>query len=205
MSSTTLAKVALCQDTVDYESLLASLSIAKELLDCDTSGNVLDGAAVQIFEKLFNQVELDMNGDPVLPSTKPNVWYKPVNLEDGLTADLTCFTDLELYYYDKVCSFNKCPFKPAKAAGCVAIAYGVVNAAMASFGYDEITSETTFKDVAGTFAAYLSNNGSLYSILGAKLDVVLNVINAFCDVLIQRISAKRYLRKVALLVSECDL
>lgn len=204
MSSTTLAKIALCQDTVDYESLLASLSLAKELLDCDSAGNTAANAATQIFEKLFNDEKLDNMGMPFVPAV-PNVWYFTGVNTTAKGDDLSCFKDLGLYYYDKSCGTASCPFKPVESA-CINVAIALLNNSLD--GSYEITigdDETgTFAYIADAFAAYLSG-GAGVNLTMVPLDDVMNVVRAFCEILIQRVSARRYVRKVALSVNECDL
>jgi len=71
--STTLIKRSLCEDAADYESLLASLALVKNILDCDSNGNVAAGPAHDILEKLFD------NGD----SNNNALWFSA----DGLAAD----------------------------------------------------------------------------------------------------------------------
>lgn len=55
--STILAKRALCEDAADYEGLLATMSLVKNIIDCDNNGRVANGPSAQILTKLFN------NGD----------------------------------------------------------------------------------------------------------------------------------------------
>jgi hypothetical protein len=50
--SQTLANRSLCDDTANYENLLASLAIVRSVLDCDPSGNFASGVGATILSKL---------------------------------------------------------------------------------------------------------------------------------------------------------
>lgn len=118
-----LARRSNCEDPSDYESLLASLSMVKSVIDCDQNGH-LTGPSVDILSKLFRHG--DGNGNVL--------WYSDVGVDkndmaligpdDELLSDITdetpysCFRDTEIFFYGKKCNFNKCIFEVAKK-GCI--------------------------------------------------------------------------------------
>lgn len=119
-----LARRSGCEDPSDYESLLASLSMVKSVIDCDQNGH-LTGPAIDILSKLFRHGDEDGNV----------LWYSDVGVaKDGNTpligpdgSELTgisdqnpysCFKDTEIFFYGKKCNFNKCIFE-VKKTGCI--------------------------------------------------------------------------------------
>lgn len=113
--SISLLKKSLCQDTSNYEGLLASLSIIKGLLDCDENGNVSDGPAKELLLQLFEYGE---DGNVLWFSANGlDKEQNPISGPDGVelntsSGPYSCFKNTEIYYYGKSCSMDKCLWKP---------------------------------------------------------------------------------------------
>lgn len=163
--STTLVQRSLCSDAPDYETLLASLALAKSILDCDSDGNVIDGPGSQILTELFG--------------VEAGVWPK------------ACFFDLEIYYYLKNCSMSSVTWQPTIVAG------DCIDNALPKLGLTGLNQ--TFKVFMDAVVDYF-NNG-----LMKTLEDVIVVLNAVCQVLAQKSEAKRHLRKIGMVVGDCDL
>jgi hypothetical protein len=174
--SSTLVNRSLCADATEYEAVLSSLSVVRSLLDCDGSGNI-EGVSVTLLTKMF--------------STTNNVPDGEGGYINGAWVDASnniCSGELPLYVYGKDCSFLECQWAP--------ISNDCINDAIAIVGggpYD------TFKEMYDAFATYLG------APLGETLTDVLTVLIAMCDILVQRVTANRSLRKTSITVNECDL
>jgi hypothetical protein len=211
--STILAKRALCEDAADYEGLLSTMSLVKNIIDCDTNGRVANGPSSQILTKLFN------NGD----ATGNVLWFSPDGQDaDGYTlidpdgyeviAPYTCFGNFSIYFYSKACGFDNSQWGPTIDAciiEAITIAFeglGGVDGATAptldsyTGPFINISEYTGFKDIAELLSAYLGSG-----ITTETLEDILNVISAFCDMLKQRVSIGRILNKTALTIGDCDL
>lgn len=115
--SSILLKRSLCTDPVDYESLLASLSVVKSVLDCDVDGHPAEGPALDILKKLFKFG--DENGNALWYSAEgKNEAGEPLNNVDLDALPYSCFKNTDIYFYGKDCDFNKCPVEVNKV-GCI--------------------------------------------------------------------------------------
>lgn len=296
--STLLAKRSLCEDPRDYEGLLATLSVAKSLLDCDENGKVATGAAMEILEKYFNH-----GSDIILgPSGEPSflLWFSPdgkdvddesltvtgnleLEFDQSLQPEITfssngntresisCFTNLPIYYYGKECSLSSTSWKP-KYNTCIMEAVEIVLNRLDSYARDtdsitdyvtdkqydisvesdpnspefgkitgysagtginqhyklvnaagdvdgdllienvtDMVTDFSFKKIAELFSLYLGQAETNMTgineqnIFRFDLDDLLKVISAFCDIVMQKVQAKRLMRKIAITVGECDL
>jgi hypothetical protein len=222
MSSTTLAKASLCKNTVDYESLLASISIVKEILDCDTEGKVASGPSTDILKKLFEIGDgtgvywYTLNGtDDGKPKSVSNNWLLDNNMDEfdvNTTFPYSCFEPIKIAFYAKNCHIECCDFTPS------ALSDECVKNAFLYLGLATDGSES-FEDVIDAFAQFLSGQSNSASntniceaddlavppIVIAQLDDTQNILRAFCLFIRQMVATNRYIRKVALTVSECDL
>ncbi|QKF94864.1 FG-GAp repeat protein [Fadolivirus algeromassiliense] len=93
---------SLCKK-VNYQTLLASLSMAKTILECNVSNNVdIDSVGVNILIQLFGPT---------------GEWYNP---------NMSCFDDLTIYYNNKSCGTTGIVWQPT-ITDCIAEATTVVN------------------------------------------------------------------------------
>lgn len=210
--SSTLIKRALCMDPADYESLLASLSVVKSVLDCDTAGNVAEGPATDILKKLFEYGDTpEVNGSAVLWFSKdgkhttnedPAVNFHLAgadgerDVSGNLVTAYKCYEDFSIFYYKKGCDLGECEWKP-KPNDCLDKAIDIVNAVIET----DIPANPTFTEIACGFSCYL---GKELASTKPPLADAIAVIDAFCSVLIERASTKRSLNKAALTINDCD-
>jgi hypothetical protein len=86
-----LFRRSLCEDAQDYEGLLENMSVVMATLDCEENGNIVESQpGVMILSKLFNDVD--------------GLW-KPANV--------SCFSDRKVFYYDKSCNMASKPYEPS--------------------------------------------------------------------------------------------
>ena len=219
MASNTLIKQALCRDPSDYESLLASLSIVRTLLDCDPNGNVVEGAATDILKKLFKGIEQFTadegdccNNDGFTDLEGAGAWTK-FDENCVLVPGSSCFKNLCIYFNTKVCWPGVCPWRII-CDPCIEEALEI-SICMTNMGCDELC----FTDIAECFAKYLGcqilNPGTCSPDptlqhdpncpeIGEPLHDVLVVLDALCSIVKQKAEAKRILKKALLTITNCD-
>lgn len=155
MANINLIKQALCQDPADYESLLASLSIVRALLDCDKDGHVVEGAATDILQKLFKGIEQftadegDCCGDQAdgfVDLDGAGAWTK---FDENGDLVESCFRNLCIYFNTKVCWPGVCPWRII-CDPCIEEALDISNC-MTDMGCEDLC----FTDIAECFAKYL--------------------------------------------------
>lgn len=206
--STHLAKSTLCQDTADYNSLLANLSMAMELIDCDSSGNIANGPGVSILEKMFHY---GTDGNETDGPSGELIWYScsgsaffGTPQDSIITLDgRSCFKNLDVSYYGKDCSIGTTPFIIDTSDPCYQAASVIVSGSADKCGniLGDLSGNTSFDQIADSFANWLGYlEGS-----SKPLNDVITVIKGFCNVIQQRVKAKKYLTKVALTISGCEL
>jgi hypothetical protein len=106
MANITLIKQALCQDPADYEGLLSTLSIVRNLLDCDKEGHVIANVGTDILQKLFWSTEIasydECHCSTSMPLGPKNMWFNPMCPGDSW------FRDLCVYFNAKACWPGAC-------------------------------------------------------------------------------------------------
>lgn len=230
MSSSELAQLSLCH-SIDYDALLASMSLVKTILECDADGNIdLGSAAVDIMKELFGTFT---------PGTTPGLEYI---YTDGLAgmwididvtspaaggalspANMSCFDDLYLYYFNKTCGTSSVLWNPEINA-CVREAIYLIKAA----DYAALAASTPMYIPLGFAVPFLVDPydaspydgfyglAALFSIAfvraisNANVDAVsyshaLTIISGFCELLKARIEMNRKLHKLQLTINSCDL
>jgi hypothetical protein len=213
-----LIKRALCEDPSDYESLLASLSVVKNLLDCDEDGLIVDSTATDILRKLFKD---DGTGNGVwttfdLNPTDPDTTDDPEapNTNYGAVVE-SCFRDLNLYYNEKDCGISPCEWKVI-CNPCIEEAQNLTGL----FPTESLCEDLSFSEMANAFARYLgclpggeddqkylANLGGNQKPFDGKnepLEDVLKVLDALCDIVKQKATFKRILHKASLTITDCD-
>jgi hypothetical protein len=105
-----LLRRSLCEDSADYESLIANMSIVLNTLDCNEDGKViLTQPGAIILKNMFDPTET-VEG-----------------ISDGFWKD--CFGDRNVYYYDKSCGYQSKIYEPASGSDpCVEEAKTIVGA-----------------------------------------------------------------------------
>jgi hypothetical protein len=89
-----LLRRSLCEDSADYESLIANMSIVLNTLDCDSSGQIIMTQPGSIILKnMFDPTE-------TVPGTPDGFWKG-------------CFSDRNVYYYDKSCGQKSKAYLPS--------------------------------------------------------------------------------------------
>lgn len=207
MASNTLIKQALCRDPSDYESLLASLSIVRTLLDCDPDGNVVEGAATDILKKLFKGIEQFTedegeccDNDGFIDLEGAGAWTK---FDENGNLLESCFNNLCIYFNTKNCWPGVCPWRII-CDPCIEEALDISNC-FTELGCEDLC----FTDIAECFAKYLGclilNPGvGNKPEVGEPLHDVLVVLDAFCAIIRQKAEAKRLLKKALLTITNCD-
>ncbi|ARF09788.1 hypothetical protein Indivirus_3_37 [Indivirus ILV1] len=197
-----LAKRALCSDPSDYESLLPSITIIKNLLDCDSAGNTEEGVAPQLISKLF---------------CDPDGAWANVSGNTGIQFE-SCFNETTVYYNKKSCNgdvpLGNVVWEPeisSSLAACVDKAFTVLGGATGTVqptagnytgAENDPAAYKTFKAVADLFAAYLSTVSNAPN--NYPLEDVIKVLDCLCELVEQKISINRVLRKTAFTIDHCD-
>ena len=179
-------------DCTNYESLLPSLVMIKTTLECDSNG-MITGIGYDIIKKLFH------NGHC---HKKPNGWFDFEFICDKLHI-YSCFKNKKIYYNKLVidyesesssscCEPHKCQqkilyklcyykWKPQKSI-CIKKALKITGKCPNKLN--------TFKEIVNVFIFYLA-----YDTLNKSYDDILEVINALCDIIKQRIFLDKILKK----------
>jgi hypothetical protein len=105
-----LLRRSLCEDSADYESLIANMSIVLSTLDCDSEGQIImTQPGSVILTNMFDPTE-------TVPGT-PNGFWKG------------CFKERSVYYYDKSCGQQSKTYSPPSGSDpCVVEAQTIVSA-----------------------------------------------------------------------------
>jgi hypothetical protein len=97
-----LLRRSLCEDSADYKSLIANMSIVLNTLDCDSSGLIIMTQPGSIILKnMFDPTE-------TVPGTPDGFWKG-------------CFSDRNVYYYDKSCGQQSKAYLPSSGSDPCAI------------------------------------------------------------------------------------
>jgi len=175
-----------------YNTLLASLGMIKNQLNCDSNMLVANNTAITILNNLFN------SGVSETKECQPKEWFDIQENCYGCVSFLSCFDDKKIYYYDKDCKVVYSLWKPS-ITECIKKA---VRLSKKKYRNSQIkcgcnhyigSSYKTFKELADLFVFYLTYNPTC-----EKLIEYLVVFDALCDLLKQRISIDRVIRKDAL-------
>lgn len=193
-----LAKRALCNDPADYESLLPSITILKNLLECNPSGKTESGVATQLIRKLFND----------------SVWTN-VGTEDAFHS---CFYETTVYYNKKSCAeqtgMGSVVWNPEvdtrlqnEIAAIFADLGGVEDSAAPVYAnytgpHNKVSDYNTFKKIADLLAAFLVKVSATPG--NYDLEQVIEVLDSMCELVEQKISINRVLRKTQLTIDHCD-
>lgn len=197
-----LSKRSLCSDPADYESLLPSITMIKNLLDCNREGKTEAGVATQLINKLFG--------------AHTGVW---ANVNDA-TEDVfhSCFYETNVYYNKKSCGdevgIASVVWNPAKnsaletgISNIFTELGGAIGGDSPHFGkyqgpFNDPAMYKSFKDITELLVAFLAkvaSNPTAYD-----LENVIQTLDCLCEVVEQKVSINRVLRKTGLTIDHCD-
>lgn len=163
-----------------YEALLSSLNIVKNLLRCDHNGKFVKGPAYDILKELF-----DSGND----GCKPNMWFDVHTTCNDELCYYSCFEDRIIRYYNKKCRSKKTLWKPEITA-CIENALDIIR--------EKIDScPCTFREIMDLLVLYL-----MCSIECIEFDEIVIIMIAMCDLLKQVIYYDRIVKKSAATI--CD-
>ncbi|QKF94643.1 hypothetical protein QKU48_gp1185 [Fadolivirus algeromassiliense] len=231
MSSSELAQLSLCHG-VNYENLLASMSLVKTILECDAEGGVLLGSvASQIMNELFGTFDATTS-----PGNSPynyldgdaGLWFDPEatspafvgNSTSPSASPTTCFDQLSIYYYNKSCGVSPVVWNP-EVNDCIEAAIALIkqhdldavpDGDYIPIGFDFPASAnpdpapwTGFQGLAQLFAVVFARLFSGVEKNPYSYANALTLITAFCELLKGRIEMDRKLHKLQLTINSCDL
>lgn len=96
-----LLRRSLCEDSADYESLIANMSIVMSTVDCDESGNfVVTQPGALILADMFNSAD--------------GFWWNTGGAG-------SCFSNRNVYYYNKPCGQEAVTYEPASGSDPCAV------------------------------------------------------------------------------------
>lgn len=175
-----------CDDRQNFEGLLSSLAVIKNLLNCDKDGKILTNTAYDIIQKLFNIG--NKCGEPL-------EWFD-TEVIDGCFTYYSCFEEKKIYFNSK-CKIKCCYWKPHLTPcviKCLEIAKKKILDIYEQFGNDQLYNlvhcSKTFKTIIDILSLYLS-----YDLKKEKYDDVLSILNVMCDIIKQRILIQNVIKK----------
>lgn len=192
-----LIQRTICESQTDYDGLLNNMKIVKNTLKIDDDSNIIMSTGPMILDKMFRISTSS-------PSTEWGFWRdedgdRPPNDVENyeLTADMSCFKDIYIYYYDKHFCVKSEPYYVV-GDECLNEAYSIIKTGTIS-PLTEIPPESPFSLVADTFAHYLA------TIIGEHIDDVLKVMDTFCYLIKKYISVSRVYKKTAITIDSFEL
>ncbi|ARF09421.1 hypothetical protein Indivirus_1_44 [Indivirus ILV1] len=171
-----LLQKSLNSDCNNYEDLLQSLVVTKTTLECDSNGKIKKSIGYDIIQKLFKSGYV---------GNKPIEWFDYEIKEDKIFI-YSCFKDKKLYYYKLNDCKNKCEttyskWKPEKTC-CINDVLNMI---------DKCSHKLkTFKEISNAFSFYLAHDT-----LDKNFIDIISTIDAFCDLLKQRLYLDKILKK----------
>lgn len=205
--SNTLIKITLCDDSADYEQLLASLNIAKGLLDCDDLGFVANNVGFEIIEKLFEHGDSDNNAlwysvsgkaadDTTILKVDGEEFsdddFTENDTEEDLVTPYTCFGDTGIRFYAKNCTIDSCIWKP-ELDECDEDILDIF----------EISKLNPFATLMGNIAQTLVEFENKES--DDTFENMILLLETACKIIRQRVALTRSLNKSLLTIDKCDL
>ena len=220
-----LVQLSLCKET-DYEGLLANIALIKCLLECDDNGNVnVSGAVGDMLRALFgHSVKTGTWPWEFGPTGPAGLWYETLALpgSSGIVGVTGCFDHLFLHYFNKTCSTNSIEWNPT-VEDCIAQALAIIkgadyqsNIVAGASGYISLGFTTpnpvdgnyapykSFHDLANLFAEGFQRVANGVAVGALPYNYALTVLSGFCELLKQRITLERKMRKCQLTISHCD-
>lgn len=202
-----LAQRTLCESGVDYGLLIDSLALVKNIVTCDGKGSVQsEDPAIKILKKMFAD---DGNGT--------GVWSTISGTDNSgcviYDYEGSCFNDLNVYYHNKDCGFNSCPWNPTidlsgDHPDCIKSALDKLGVPTDDLSFKTVIDEMAkFLGAVGSNASYcqgVNNDGNVIK-APHTLECVLIVLKALCEILKQRVVLDRVLRKTIITTNTCEL
>lgn len=171
-----LAQRSLCKSNVNYQYLLNTLILITNIIQGDPDGTIImTDPSVIIIIKLFYGI--------VTPTLVHGIWY-----DQTVNPIVSSFIDLDIYYHNKNCEYGSEIWQP--------IMNNTISNSLVIVG---APNAKTFKEITDAFAFWLGNINDSY-----ELEIVLQIIESFSEVLNQRIEIDRILFKTVVLLNDLE-